>query len=178
MNTLQAEQGFTPPARAQFGVPDLPGGEPASQQKMFDTILPDGKVVPYGRRCGGNTMRLLFSLVLSFVLVGAALQTAEAQRMFARQWETNVSLGQDDIDMIRGTLNQKIHGRQAGTSATWSNPGSGNSGTLTLVRVFERRGQRCEQIDYQIRSSRPGRPSDRYDLTSCLQPNGAWMLSY
>lgn len=50
MNTLQAEQGFTLTARAQLGVLDLPGGEPASQQKMFDTILPDGKVVPYGRR--------------------------------------------------------------------------------------------------------------------------------
>jgi len=123
-------------------------------------------------------MRSLVRLALSLVLVGATLPTAEAQRMFGRQWETNVSLGQDDIDMIRATLNQKIHGRQAGTSASWSNPASGNSGTLTLVRVFERRGQRCEQIDYQIRSSRPGRPSDRYDLTSCLQPNGAWMLSY
>lgn len=146
---------------------------------MFDTILPDGKVIPSLRaQVRRNTMRLLFSLVLSFVLVGVTLQTAEAQRMFARQWETNVSLGQDDIDMIRATLNQKIHGRQAGTSASWSNPASGNSGTLTLVRVFEHRGQRCEQIDYQIRSSRAGRPSDRYDLTSCLQPNGAWMLSY
>jgi phage terminase small subunit len=29
MNTLQAELGFTPSARARLGVPDLPGGEPA-----------------------------------------------------------------------------------------------------------------------------------------------------
>ena len=50
MNTLQAELGFTPSARARHGVPDLPGGEPASQQKMFETILPDGKVIPHGRR--------------------------------------------------------------------------------------------------------------------------------
>jgi len=55
MNTLQAELGFTPSARARLGVPDLPGGfsghEAATPHEMFDMIFPDGKVVPYaGRR--------------------------------------------------------------------------------------------------------------------------------
>jgi len=50
MNTLQAELEFTPSARARLGLPDLPGGEPASRHEMFDTILPDGKVIPCGRR--------------------------------------------------------------------------------------------------------------------------------
>jgi phage terminase small subunit len=50
MNTLQAELGFTPSARAHLGVPGSGFAEPASAHEMFDTILPDGKIIPYGRR--------------------------------------------------------------------------------------------------------------------------------
>lgn len=52
MNTLQAELDFTPSARARLGAAGsvvrriCPA---ASQHEMFDTILPDGRVIPYGR---------------------------------------------------------------------------------------------------------------------------------
>lgn len=123
--------------------------------------------------------------VLSFVvfalpvaLFASTVPSAEAQMAFGRQWETNVSLTQADMNMIKATLDQKIHGQPAGVSATWTNPTTGNSGTITLLRVFGRQGQRCEQIDYQMGSSSQGRSSDRYDLVSCLQPDGAWKLAY
>jgi phage terminase small subunit len=50
MNTLQAELGFTPSARAHLGVPGSGLAEPSRAHEMFDTILPDGKIIPYGRR--------------------------------------------------------------------------------------------------------------------------------
>jgi phage terminase small subunit len=50
MNTLQAKLAFTPSARARLGVPGSGFAQPASAHEMFDTILPDGKVITYGRR--------------------------------------------------------------------------------------------------------------------------------
>ena len=120
-------------------------------------------------------MSRLMKFALPIALL-ATFQPAHAQMAFGRQWETNVALSQADIDMITATLAQKIHGHQVGAAASWSNSASGNSGTLTLLRIFRRNGQRCEQIDYRISSS--GQGSDRYDLVSCLQPDGTWKLSY
>jgi hypothetical protein len=53
MGRLEAELGFTPSARAALGV--LAGGvggdrKPASAHERFDTILPNGKVIPYADR--------------------------------------------------------------------------------------------------------------------------------
>jgi P27 family predicted phage terminase small subunit len=50
MTKLQSEMGFTPSARASLGVPMLPTPqEPTSPHQRFDTILPDGTRLPYGK---------------------------------------------------------------------------------------------------------------------------------
>jgi hypothetical protein len=110
-------------------------------------------------------------------MLALSVQTAEAQMMFGRQWETAVALSQADMDMIKATLARQIHGKAVGTSASWSNPASGNSGTITLVKTFVRNGLRCEQIDYRLISSGAGRPYDDYTLTSCQLADGTWKLS-
>jgi len=120
-------------------------------------------------------MSRLAKLVLPIALA-ISVQPAHAQMLWGRAWETNVSLSQADIDMIKTTLAQKIHGQAVGTSASWSDPASGNSGSLTLLQVFFRQGQRCEQIAYRISPPTKG-SSDHYILMSCLQPDGTWKLS-
>jgi hypothetical protein len=104
-----------------------------------------------------------------------ACRPAEAQLM-GPLWETNVTLTRADLDMIRATLAGRIHGRPAGTSAAWSDPASGNSGTITLLKISERQGQRCEQIEYRNYSRDTWRPADIFVLTSCRQPDGSWKL--
>jgi hypothetical protein len=91
-------------------------------------------------------------------------------------WETNVTLTRADLGMIRATLAGSIHGRPAGTAASWSDPSSGNSGTITLLKVSERLGQRCEQIEYRNYPRETWRPADIFTLTSCRQPDGTWKL--
>jgi hypothetical protein len=110
-------------------------------------------------------------------ILALSVQTAKAQMMFGRQWETAVALSQADMDMIKATLARQIHDKAVGTSASWSNPASGNSGTITLVKTFVRNGLRCEQIDYRLVSSGAGRPYDDYTLTSCQLADGTWKLS-
>ncbi len=117
--------------------------------------------------------------LLKFILPIAltlALQPAQAQ-ILGPSWETNVTLAQADLDMIKAALAQQIHNKRLGASAAWSNPASGNSGSVTLLKIFARQGRRCEQIEYRMSPPQAARPSDRFVLISCLQPDGSWKLS-
>ncbi|HWB49111.1 MAG TPA: hypothetical protein VG651_08375 [Stellaceae bacterium] len=105
-----------------------------------------------------------------------ALQPAHAQ-VLGLSWETYVTLTQGDLDMIKAGLNTQIHNKQTGTTLSWRNEASGNSGRITLLKSFARAGRRCEQIDYVISPPEKARPSDHYVLTSCVQPDGSWKLS-
>ncbi len=87
-----------------------------------------------------------------------------------------MTLTQADLDMIKSTLMTRIHNHDAGTRAAWNNPQSGNSGTIALLSVVPRGAQRCEQIEYHNIPPH-GAPSDRFVLTSCIQPDGSWRLS-
>ena len=105
------------------------------------------------------------------------LQPAHAQ-LLGLESDTNVTLTQADLDKIKTTLAQQVHGKKLGTLASWSNAESGNYGTLGLQKVFERQRQRCEQIEYRLHPADKTKLSDRYILISCLQPDGTWKLSY
>src|SRR6516162_8433049 len=122
-----------------------------------------------------TTMPPMMKWALPLALV-LACRPAEAQLM-GPLWETNVTLTRADLNMIRATLASKIHGRPAGTSAAWSDPASGNSGTIALLKISERQGQRCEQIEYRNYPRDTWRPADIFVLTSCRQPDGSWKLA-
>jgi hypothetical protein len=46
-----------------------------------------------------------------------------------------------------------------------------------LFKAFARQGRRCEQIEYRLNPPENAKPSDRFVLTSCMQPDGTWKLS-
>jgi hypothetical protein len=116
--------------------------------------------------------RLILRLVLFTTLLLVSL-SAEAQLM-GPSW---VTLTQSDLAMIKGALAEQIHNRKPGTSASWRNPESGNSGMVTLLKAFARQGRRCEQIEYRLSPPDRTNPSDRFVLTRCVQPDGSWKLS-
>jgi 17 kDa outer membrane surface antigen len=133
-----------------------------------------------------NSVELMENSVMSPVLkfaisfaMSLALQPAHAQMLgpLGTLWETNVTLTQSDLNLIRTVLSQQIHNKQPGTSIRWRNPESGNSGSLTLLNAFARQGRRCEQIEYRMSPPEPAKPSDRFVLTSCMQPDGSWKLA-
>lgn len=117
--------------------------------------------------------------ILKFVVPAVMLLIAPAAhaQMMGPTWETNVVLTQVDLDMIKGALGTQIHGKKAGTAATWTNPASGNSGSVTLLGISARQGRRCEQSEYRMSSTARPASADRFVLTSCLQADGTWKLS-
>lgn len=89
---------------------------------------------------------------------------------------TNVELSQQDLDAIHRTLDTQVHGKSVGTAASWKNPDSGNSGKVKLVKKFVRNGQKCETIEYTLRTNRKAVTPEHYFLNSCLQSDGQWRL--
>jgi surface antigen len=109
------------------------------------------------------------------IFVGLATASAKAQLL--PTWETNIVLTQQDLDMIHGAVTNQVHGKPLGTIASWSNPGSGNSGSVKLVKKLSRKNQQCEDIEYTVRSGGSPAYSEHYHFTSCLQPDGTWKIA-
>ena len=117
-------------------------------------------------------------LVKTFVQFVAGLMIAgAAQAQLLPTWETNITLTQQDLDMIHGAVTNQVHGKPVGTTASWSNPASGNSGSIKLVKKLTRNNQRCEDLEYTVRSGGTPIYTEHYHFTSCLQPDGTWKIA-
>ena len=118
---------------------------------------------------------LLDRKVLTPVVAGLMLAGA-AQAQLLPTWETHITLTHEDMDIIHNTVTNQIHGKSVGTTASWINPASRNSGTIKLDKKLVRKGQRCEEIEYTVRSA-PLVYSEHYHFASCLQPDGTWKIA-
>ena len=112
---------------------------------------------------------------LVLIVAGLASATARAQ-FLGLGFESNVTLTQADLDMMRRTVNQQIHGKPVGSTASWSNPDSKNSGTVKLLKKFTARNMRCEEIGYTLATTASAVSPEHYVLDSCLQPDGSWKI--
>ena len=105
------------------------------------------------------------------------LMTAAAQAQLLPTWETQIVLTQQDLAMIHATVTKKVHGKPLGTTASWNDPVSANSGTIRLLKKLVQQHQQCEEIEYTIRSAGPPTYTEHYHLTSCRQPDGTWKIA-
>jgi surface antigen len=120
-------------------------------------------------------MSLSIKPLLPFV--AGLLLAGVAQAQFLPTWETHITLTQQDIDMIHDAVTNQVHGKPVGTKAHWTNPASGNSGTIKLVKKLTRQNQQCEDIAYTVRSGGTPVYTEHYHFTSCLQPGGIWKIA-
>ena len=58
-----------------------------------------------------------------------------------------------DIELLTATANRLYEAGQVGVKEAWSNPKSGNSGTVELLETFEREGLPCRRSSMWSRSS-------------------------
>jgi surface antigen len=112
---------------------------------------------------------------LILAIAGLTSSAAEAQFM-GSGFESNITLTQQDLDTIRQTVNQQIHGKPVAATASWSNPSSQNSGTIKLLKKFSARNMRCEEIGYTLMTAAMAASPEHYVLDSCLQPDGSWKI--
>jgi surface antigen len=114
-------------------------------------------------------------MVVVLILAGLASPRAQAQ-LLGPAWESNITLKQGDIDLIHQTVNTRIHGKPAGTTASWSNPTTGNAGTIKLLKKFSKGNLHCEQVAYTLTTTTKAVEPEHYVLNSCLTPDG-WKIA-
>ena len=111
----------------------------------------------------------------AFMLIGLLDASAQAQT-FGPAWESNITLTQEDLDLIHRTVDTQIHGKPAGTTAVWNSPHPGNAGTIRLLRKFTRGNLNCEQIEYTLTTAKKAVEPEHYMFNSCLTPEG-WKIA-
>ena len=111
------------------------------------------------------------------VLIAAlfAIPSAQAQGLFLG-FESNITLKQDDLDLIHQTVDQKIHGKPVGTTASWSNPNTGNAGTIKLVKKIRKKNLHCERVAYTLTTTTKAVEPEHYVFDSCLTRDG-WSVA-
>jgi surface antigen len=109
------------------------------------------------------------------IIAGLASAATQAQ-LLGPSFESNITLTQDDLDKMRQTVNQQIHGKPVETTASWANPNSKNSGTIKLLKKFNARNMRCETIGYTLMTTATKVEPEHYEFNSCLQPDGSWKI--
>jgi surface antigen len=110
-------------------------------------------------------------------VTAALMMIAAAHAQLLPTWETHIVLSQADLDLIHSAVANKVHGQPVGTKATWTNPASGNSGSIKLVRKLIRNSQQCERIKYTVRSGGTPVYTEQYHFMSCLQADGTWKIA-
>jgi surface antigen len=112
----------------------------------------------------------LFAAVLCVLApVGAVAQYGN--------FKTSPDLTDKDIAILRKLVREDLTGKPKGTTLSWRNPTSQNSGTVTLLDQFASQGRDCRRVRYLIRpgSSQPAAvKSATYVLTTCRMPDGSW----
>jgi surface antigen len=106
---------------------------------------------------GGGTAGIIGGVLLGG-LVGGAIGNALDQR---------------DKELAMKAAQQSFENSRSGTSTTWRNPDSGNSGSITPTRTYQNDGQYCREYQQEIVVG--GEKQTAYG-TACRQPDGNWAI--
>jgi surface antigen len=106
---------------------------------------------------GGGTAGIIGGVLLGG-LVGGAIGNALDQR---------------DKRLAMEAAQQSFENSRSGSSTSWRNPDSGNSGTITPTRTYQSGEQYCRE--YQQTVSVGGETQKGYG-TACRQPDGTWQI--
>jgi surface antigen len=114
---------------------------------------------------------------MAALLLLTGLSAADAQINPFRSTRQANGLSREDVAMVSdatGRLNHKdpIH---VGDSEDWSNPASGNSGKVTVTRLFKSAGMACHGVRYDL-SYKPPREARSYNADWCRTKTGEWKV--
>ena len=115
-------------------------------------------------------------IALSLACAFLTVTMAHAQGL-TQPWDEISPLTPEDRATIASTVQSQIHGKRSGTTANWTNPASGHSGTIKLLSKSTLRGMPCEGIEYRIVEPGGRQQHGRYVFTSCQLPDGNWKLA-
>ncbi len=84
------------------------------------------------------------------------------------------SLDKIDQQYATRTTQQTLETAPTGQVSTWTNPDTGNSGTVTPTRTYQMSGMNCREYTQTITVD--GRSQHAYGK-ACRQPDGTWQIA-
>jgi hypothetical protein len=116
------------------------------------------------------TIRLI---VLAVLLAGGGIVSAQAQLI--NPFSTKEpGLTTKDMSVVQ-SLSDKINNTPGMPVQSWTNPESGNAGTIRFVKAVQKQGRICHQLDYTFKETAP-RPDSAYNMLWCKMPDRSWKL--
>jgi surface antigen len=108
---------------------------------------------------------------------GAGKLAATAVGALAGAWlgnEVGASLDKADKVAMQRSSQYALEKTKSGQTSNWSNPDSGNSGSVTPTNTYQNaEGKYCRE--YQQTITVAGKSQEAYG-TACRQPDGAWKV--
>jgi surface antigen len=142
-------------------VASLAACEGQGDKQMGGTLIGGGLGALAGSQIGSGRGQL--AAVAVGALAGALLGSSVGK-----------SLDRADQVAMERTSQGALETNRVGQTATWTNPDSGASGTVTPVKTYQSaQGQYCRE--YQQTVSVGGKTEQAYG-TACRQPDGAWKV--
>jgi hypothetical protein len=99
-------------------------------------------------KLGRNIGKPLGLLLAAIVGVLALSEPARAQYPAFAVFGRILTAAPEDLPMVREASAPLFDATAAGTTREWSNPETGNSGTIKLRRIFALNGMPCRTFDY------------------------------
>src|SRR3954471_758041 len=116
---------------------------------------------------------LMFSGALALVAFTLLSSSAEAQLLFGSRLGQAYYQG-DDTKIVMRVGADMMRDAADGESRPWSNPQTGNSGTITVLRSYKRGNLPCR--DAEVNSKLKDR-SVVYVLPVCQIADGSWKIA-
>jgi len=115
------------------------------------------------------------ALVTFLIVFGAGAAHAQMGNAFPYWFKLQ------DADVVEITkAEDRILAKQpikAGLSESWKGAGTGNAGSVTILKVYEKKGAECIDTAYDFKFARAA-DSIRYVLPWCKFPDGSWKLVF
>jgi surface antigen len=114
---------------------------------------------------------------LAVLLLLAAVSVSSAQINPFRSNSRATGLTNSDVGMLFTTagLVNKNEPVKVGDAQDWSNPSSGNSGKVTVTRLFRYGGMECHSLRYDL-SFRASNAPRTYNVDWCKTKTGEWKI--
>ena len=112
---------------------------------------------------------------LATVAAAMAILSLPAPAQFNPFRGSDFQMTDIDIQMASAAATKLVEAEAAalGDVETWTNPDSGNQGTVRLVRIFQHNDLPCRRLQHDISFSNVGTPS-RFVFDRCRTQSGEW----
>jgi surface antigen len=115
-------------------------------------------------------------MAVCFHTVGwSAISRAQVNPFFNQ--EAGPGLHDDDFTIMHAT-SSRLYQQDVvadGAASQWSNPKTGDSGTVTVLQSFQKSGMTCRKVQYEIRLG-GAIANNLYMLNWCKTASGEWKI--